>query len=83
MVLQSFYGRFLFVFCTEHTGVVVWMQEIQQFYLPSCVTSSFIMEATKRQGSSKEMKEQLIAVRMHITGRKGNAALHGFVNPSG
>lgn len=59
------------------------VQEIQQFYLPSCVTSSFIMEATKRQGSSKEMNEQFIAVWMHITGRKGNAALRGFVNPSG
>lgn len=82
-VLQSFYGRFLFLFCTEHTGVAVQMQEIQQFYLPSSVTSSFIMEAAKRQGSSKEMNKQLTAVWMHITGRKANAALHGFVNPSG
>lgn len=76
VVLQSFYGRLLFLFCAKHTAVAEWLQGIQQFYLPTYVTSSFIVKAAKRQGSSK----QLIVVWMHITGRKGNTALNSFAN---
>jgi len=70
MVLQSLYGRFPFLFCAEDTGVAKQLQGIQQFYLPSCVTSSSIVNATKRQGSSKEMREQPRAAWMHITGKE-------------
>lgn len=83
MVLQSFYGRLLFLFCVEDTGVAKQLQGIYPFYLPSCATSFSIVKATKRQGSSKEMREQLIAVWMHITGREGKIALNSFANPCG
>lgn len=79
-VLQSFYGRLLFLFGAEDTGVAKQLQGTQQFYLPSGVTSSSIVKATKRQGSTKEMREQPIAVWMHITGRGGNIALNSFAN---
>lgn len=55
----------------------------QHFYLPSCVTSFSTVKATKRQGSSKEMREQLIAVWMHITGRDGSRALNSFAKLCG
>lgn len=47
------------------------------------VTSSSMVKATKRQGFSEEMREQPIAVWMHIIGRKGNIALNSFANLCG
>lgn len=35
MILQSSYGRFLFLSCAEDTSVAKQLQGIQQFYLPS------------------------------------------------
>lgn len=46
----------------------------QQLYLPSCVTSSSIVKATKRQGSSKETREQPICLDAHHRERRNHSS---------
>lgn len=65
VVLQSFNGSLLFLFCAEDTGAAKQLQGMQQFHLPSCTTSSSIVKATERLGSSEGLREQPVAVWMH------------------
>lgn len=65
MVLQSFNGSLLFLFCAQDTGVAKQLQGMQQFHLPSCPTSSSIVKATERPGSSEGLREEPVAIWMH------------------